>query len=322
MQFIVLLAIFIAVVASPWDKYNLAPESRSIRPVAIHSTHGSVQNPTNILMEKPTTIVGKGSYIVIDFSKNIGGFITIHVAGVSNPSRIIGLAFSESSTNIGTTSDYSTGRGDNDGAIRFSMSTAGNYTTPPALLRGGFRYMTIFHDTDGQIVVDRVSVHFTSSPNMKNPRAYPNYFYSSDDLLNRIWYAGAYTVQLCTFPSNQGRAYPYPKTLWDNSFTISEGDSVLTDGAKRDRTIWSGDMGISIPTAFVSTNDLIPVRNALTTLLKMQRSSGELSWSGPALSLWGSDTYHMWTLMGSAFYYEFTRDKEWIKQYLIKIYSE
>lgn len=37
------------------------------------------------------------------------------------------------------------------------------------------------------------------------------------------------------------------------------------DGAKRDRAVWPGDMGIAVPTQFVSTFDLLPTKNALAT---------------------------------------------------------
>jgi hypothetical protein len=302
------------VVAAPWDHYNLSPETRTIRPVAVHATHGTVDQPTNIIKFKPTGLIDQGSFIVLDFGKNIGGDLTVHVSSVSEPNRVVGLAFSESSLHVGNVSDDSAGRDTPDGAITFSVSSPSNYTTPPALLRGGFRYLTIFHATSGRVDIDLVSVHFSAAPDMQSPRNYPNYFFCSDDLLNRIWYAGAYTVQLCTIPSNQGRAFPPPKTEWKNDVNASEGSSVLVDGAKRDRTIWSGDLGISIPTAFVTTNDLIPVRNALTTLFKMQKPTGELSWSGPNMNLWSSDTYHMWTLISAALYYRFSNDKPWLDQ--------
>ena len=39
--------------------------------------------------------------------------------------------------------------------------------------------------------------------------------------------------------------------------------SILTDGAKRDRTVWPGDLGIAFPTAYTSTGDTVSTRNAL-----------------------------------------------------------
>ena len=65
------------------------------------------------------------------------------------------------------------------------------------------------------------------------PEKYQGWFLSSDDALNRIWYAGAYTSQLNMIPPNtpDGGAQP-----------------VIFDGAKRDRLIWVGDIAQDIPT--------------------------------------------------------------------------
>jgi len=57
--------------------------------------------------------------------------------------------------------------------------------------------------------------------------------------IHRVWYAGAYTVQLCTIDSGTGDAitptagYPYHNN-W--------GVSVLVNGAKRDRLVRPGNL--------------------------------------------------------------------------------
>lgn len=72
--------------------------------------------------------------------------------------------------------------------------------------------------------------------------------------MNRIWYAGAYTNQLCTVPPDTGNALVhlgetgYSSTddqspvnvTWYNNYTITQGTSALVDGAKRDRLVWAG----------------------------------------------------------------------------------
>lgn len=73
-------------------------------------------------------------------------------------------------------------------------------------------------------------------------------------------------------------------------------------------------MGIAVPTAFVSTNDLIPVRNALSTMFAaINPITGALPESGPPLSQHGSDTYHAWTLIGAHNYFYYTGDTEWLE---------
>lgn len=55
------------------------------------------------------------------------------------------------------------------------------------------------------------------------------------------------------------------------------------------RAVWPGDMGIAVPTQFVSTNDLIPTRNALSTMFAaINPKTGALPESGPPLSQLGS----------------------------------
>src|SRR4029453_15552240 len=61
-----------------------------------------------------------------------------------------------------------------------------------------------------------------------------------------------------------------------------------------------------------STDEMESTRNALTTLYNMQNASGELPYSGPPFNLWGSDTYHMWTLNVSSLYYNYTADRAWL----------
>lgn len=70
---------------------------------------------------------------------------------------------------------------------------------------------------------------------------------------------------------------------------------------------------MAVPTQFVSTNDLIPTRNALLTMFAAQDpTTGALPESGPPLSQTGSDTYHMWTLIGTHNYFLYSGDIEWL----------
>ena len=99
--------------------------------------------------------------------------------------------------------------------------------------------------------------------------------------------------------SNQGRAWPPPAIGVGQQRDRRRGHSRRWSTApKRDRTVWPGDLGIAVPTAYASTDDLVSTRNALTTMFNAQRASGEIPWSGPPFNLWGSDTYHLWTLLG------------------------
>ncbi|MFD9001552.1 trehalase family glycosidase [Streptomyces sp. NPDC059582] len=294
------------------DPLNYSPTSRTLKPTAVYSTSRNVANPQNVLSGQPTRISGSRSAVTLDFGKEVGGLATLSFGVASDSGQRIGLAFSESSLYVGTSSDRSSGRDGDDGALYATAAPNGTYTMPTARLRGGFRYLTVFLDTAGWVDLKGVSLGFTAAPGKADPADYANYFHSNDDLLNRIWYAGAYTVQLNTIASDQGRAWPPPATEWDNGATVGVGDSVLVDGAKRDRTVWPGDLGIAVPTQYAYSSDLSSTRNALTTMYDAQSAEGEIPWSGPPFNLTGSDTYHIWTLLGTATYYTYSGDRAWL----------
>ena len=303
----------LAVAATPGDAYILAPRSRTLSPVAIYTTNGTTQNAGNVLSGGAALILGKGSYITLDFSKEVAGLVTLQFAAASSTGESVGLAFTESPEYVGTASDGSNwGSSNTDGAIYTTPSSTGSssYTMPASSLRGGFRYLTVFMNSGGWIHLGAVTLNFTAAPLMADPGAYPNYFYSNDDLLNKLWYAGAYTVQTNTIAPTQGRTQQIPG--WDNSATISGGNSVLSDGAKRDRMVWPGDVGISGPTAYVSTGDTESVRNALQRMYDSQRASGELPFCGPPFNIFDSDTYHLWTLIGTWNHYLYSGDQAWV----------
>jgi hypothetical protein len=298
--------------ANPCSGDNLSPSSRTLAPVSVFTTSGTVTNPANVLTGGDTRLTGTGSAVTLDFGKDVGGLITLRFAGSSDAGQSVGLAFSESSEFVGNSSDASNGGGGADGAIYAPVSGAGSYTMPGDKLRGGFRYLTLFLNSGGFVDLDGVSLAFTAAPAAADPAAYPDYFCSNDSLLNQIWYAGAYTVQLDTIDPAQGRVWPAPSAGWENNGLVGAGAEVLVDGAKRDRSVWPGDMGVSAATAYVSTDDMTAVRNSLTTMYQNQKSTGELPYGGPQFNFYGSDTYHMWTLVGTYNYYLYTGDRGWL----------
>lgn len=294
------------------NQNNYAPSSRTIRPAKVFATSGDVQNADAILNGGDTRLTSRDSEITLDFGYEIAGLVSIAASGASDRHQSVGIAFSESRLYVGPESDSSYG-GPFDPAIFVNIPGPGSYAPPGRQLRGGFRYLTIFLASDGWVDLDGVSVHFTASPAMSDLRNYPNYFLSDDDLLNKIWYAGAYTVQLNTIDPHQAHSLPKPSSGWGNDGTISPGTSVLVDGAKRDRNVWPGDLGISQPTAFVSTGDTASARLAIDTLYLEQASNGAFPYCGPNLNCGTvSDTYHLWTLIASADYYRDTRDRAWL----------
>lgn len=198
------------------NKLNFAPSSRTVVPVRVTQFSGSVEKPESLLERGVTRISGRTSALTLDFGYEVAGTLSIDIAGTSDPSETVGIAFTESSLNIGRTSDLSSAWGI-DGALYLTVGGSGVYPNPQDKLRGGFRYVTVFLNSDGWIDLQGISVHFSAAPAMENLREYPNYFLSNDDLLNRIWYAGAYTVQLNTIDPHQGRPWPPPAVGWETT---------------------------------------------------------------------------------------------------------
>ena len=176
------------------------------------------------------------------------------------------------------------------------------------------------------MAISAVWVNCTAFPSQPNGRAYTGYFDSSSSLLNRIWYSGAWTLQLSTLnPSEGGSLIDFnrnfdhnnaPQGAWYSNYTVARGTAVTTDGAKRDRMVWPGDMTIAVPGIAVSTYDMLAVRNALDVIYDHQYVDGSMPYAGPPMGAFGefSDTYHLHTLIGTYYYVLYSGDLDWLKE--------
>lgn len=225
----------------PWESNIFAPASRTVSPASILNSAG------NYVSGFPghASLSGNGSQLVFDFGLEVGGLITLEYSATG--AGAVGLAFTESKNWIGEWSDSSNGGFKApDGAIYANFTSAGSYTytMPDLRLRGGFRYLTLFLITNGTTTVSikdiKLAIGF--QPTWSNLRAYQGYFHSNDDTLNKIWYSGAYTLQTNSVPINTGRQVPFVVGGWANNGTLGPGDTIIVDGAKRDRAVWPGKL--------------------------------------------------------------------------------
>ncbi|KAF9885487.1 hypothetical protein FE257_012814 [Aspergillus nanangensis] len=298
----------------PWESNIYAPSSRTVSPRRILSI-ASPNKTADYEESIPYALHMDEAMVVFDFGVEVGGIVTVNYT-TTGPGAI-GMAFSEAKNWIGQSSDSSNGafKGP-DGALYANFTKAGHgaFVMPDHKLRGGFRYMTVFLISDGPtcVHIENISLEIAFQPTWSNLRAYQGYFNSSDKLLNRIWYSGAYTLQTNAVPVDTGRQVPMVEEGWANNGTLGPGDTILVDGAKRDRAVWPGDMGIAAPSVFVSTGDLESVKNALQVMYNTQASNGAFDESGPPLSQKNSDTYHMWSMVGTFNYVLFTNDTEFL----------
>ncbi|PPJ53067.1 hypothetical protein CBER1_11478 [Cercospora berteroae] len=321
-------AYFAGLATAKYDEYILAPRSRTISPRSVYQVNGTVEDAESLLVggEGGATLTDD-STVTYDFGINIGGITTL-VIGDVDPDQYIGITYSESSLWITREGSDGTADAGLDEVLWFQPTGPGNYTVDPSHNRGGFKYLSLIHNTTGNLEVEQLSVHYTAMPHVAEEEIaqYSGYFHSNDELVNRVWYAGAYTNQLCTIDPRYGDALPFigvinstqkgdetPPNPWYSNFTITNGTSALVDGAKRDRLVWAGDMAIAVPAIIVSYDDLVSVANALDSLFQRQNESGLLPYAGVPFPARISFTYHLYTLIGVADYYLYSGDLDYAR---------
>ena len=258
----------------PWDSYIYAPGSRIVSPISILNSEGTFTS--SYPGTGNTSLQTNGSLVIFDFGQEVGGIVSLAYSATG--SGEIGLAFSEAKNWTGVLSDDSNGslNPGGDGAIftPVTTTTSGNYTMPDARLRGGFRYLSVFvySNTTIDVEISAVTLELSFQPNWSDLKAYGGYFSCNDDLINRIWYSGAYTLQTNAVPPHTGRFFPLPTpTGWENdAFLGTNGTSIFVDGSKRDRSVWAGDLAIALPSVFVSTGDFESAMNAIQVQYNLQ----------------------------------------------------
>lgn len=213
----------------PFHEYILAPTSRVISPVSIYQAGGNVENGAALLTtsvsalqgNQSTSFQGNGSYVTLDFGRNVAGRVAFQIDAVTGSSNSIGFTFSESSMYISAQFCDAVTDGAFDLPQWFNYTTPGHYEAGHEFQRGAFRYLTIVHNSIGTISISNVTVLWTASPEMIDPAAYTGYFHSDNEKLNRVWYAGAYTNQICSADPTTGVALGAPVAGWYYNTTVA-----------------------------------------------------------------------------------------------------
>ncbi|KAI8936150.1 hypothetical protein NX059_007645 [Plenodomus lindquistii] len=306
----------------PWDAFNYSPASRNVEYISIFSKSGNV---TSLSETNHGLQLEPGSRVSLDFGVEVGGWISfrVDVGNLTNTTTPqLSLAFAESPAFVRTISDDtgSTPTMDWDQALNVSLPPGSTfYTIPREKFRGGFRFLTI--NAFERLHVCNVTCEIGFAPNTPDLRNYGGHFYTPDDeLLVKTWYAGAYTVQTNIAPKDTGRWLPQVRPGWAYNNSIGVSGPILVDGAKRDRAIWPGDLGIQGATAFLAlgADGLDSIRNALDTLFYYQNATtGRFPFAGPATGSFRngaeSDTYHAWSLIAMYNYAIWTSDQNWVE---------
>jgi Bacterial alpha-L-rhamnosidase 6 hairpin glycosidase domain/Bacterial alpha-L-rhamnosidase C-terminal domain len=183
-----------------------------------------------------------------------------------------------------------------------------------ASFHGGFRFVLLTLATPGSVSISALRVEFQAL--RATPADYRGWFLSSDDQLNRMWYSGAYTLQLNLKPAGLN-GLP---------------DLRIYDGAKRDRSIWTCDMLVQAPTAISTLGHVGAeyVKSSLNVILATQRADGALPGSpdfrkgpNPAGSpLFYSNNYSGCGVRGVIAYYRYTGDEAYLTSVLPALRNE
>ena len=214
-----------------WRGYVLDSPTRDAYPrhVTVYGDASLVRSPQGLEHRggraMTITNTGTGSPLVVaDLGLDVGGRVNVAVKrATGGPLRI---SYSESPDHIGPEGDTrnvpSLGINDDPNGRFDLIDRPGLFRTKG--IRGAERYLAISLDGPGEYTLDFARVRIRHL--RPGPRDYAGRFLSSSRLLNRIWYAGAYTLDV--------------DTVRDPRFPHSRFK--LVDGGKRDRLVWSGDL--------------------------------------------------------------------------------
>jgi hypothetical protein len=179
------LAAVVPALASPYEQYILAPKSRTLYPVSVLSSNGSVTNPESLLTSSNGSSVFTGiASTSYDFGINIAGLVTLTIGSVNSSltnqtTQYIGVTFSESSLWVSNKSSDATADAGKDETLWFEVEGPGRYTAPREKERGAFRYMTLVTNGMGSVEVTAAEVHYTPMPHWEGDKLgnYTGYFH-------------------------------------------------------------------------------------------------------------------------------------------------
>lgn len=200
-----------------WKSYVLDRSDGLIYPKHVYVVAGSpsqVENPTGLMAPGGGTTTihssGKGTpRLVLDLGIDAGGYVEVGVTKTDGSDIHLGYAEARRFlTADGDQPDFN-GKATDDAGYRVDdITTAGDWRSPGN--RGGERWISIQLQSSGTVSIDYVRIREEHlHPALSD---YVGHFLSSDDLLNRIWYAAEYTFSLDSV-DNLHSGQPEPKMV-------------------------------------------------------------------------------------------------------------
>jgi hypothetical protein len=224
-------------------------------------------------------VVAPGAPATLVWRHEVAGNLTLTFGAVA-PGTVVRVAFSETAEylGVGGTSDWSRTYLTDDHAARSGETWVDRPgCESPGVCADGyraFRFARVYVDRGSAKIVG-ASVAPASAIDLPQ-----GWFLSSDDELNRIWYASAYTAGLMVLPNDPAVLAP--------GCAIPGGVAVkvIVDGAKRDRCPWLGDQAVSQLALFLANGAAAtaPSEDTLSLFADAQLPGGYLPASPIAAS--------------------------------------
>jgi alpha-L-rhamnosidase len=219
-----------------WQRYVEAPKTRDVEPTRIVRTSGSVLGAKALADagQGDTTVLkmvagGPKPTVVVDYGKDVGG-VPYFVVRSETKSPVLRASYTEGLNYMGPEGDNSpslSNAGDSSRADEL-ISSPGTLSTD--LIQGGERFEQISLISPGTVTLSSIGIRFTAV--RATADHYKGWFDSSSNQLNRIWFDGAYTMQLDELPAH---AVPGPWNII-NGVLNGNGGGV---GLLRNGTNWT-----------------------------------------------------------------------------------
>lgn len=230
--------------------------------------------------EADFTVIKSGGFILLDFGTELCGGIEMSVRTVADPDSdasdycagarcrvVFGESVTEAMSNLGekNSGNYHTVRDTTVDVVPLSTFRVGDT---------GFRFVRL------EALERDIYIITLRAVSDAEPIEYKGMFECSDELLNRIWRTGAYTVELCTH-----------EYIWD--------------GVKRDRLVWIGDMHPEVSTVRTVFGDLPAIKRSLDFV---RNSTPSGTWMNKTA------TYSMWWIIIHYDYFMHWGDFEYLSK--------
>lgn len=289
----------------------LEPFSRKVYPRAVGLTNleGSVIEWTSFAPNRYNQVVLKplrANGLLLDFSMEVGGYARLKIR--CDDQFSLGVQAVESTGHIvkPVLSRLLSGRDPGIKDFRIKINKDCVAEVPHC---GGFRYLWVYPLSFGSVRIEKAWVEYT--PHIPESPDSTGYFLCSDEILNRAWFAGMHTVEVCTIDPKLGGP--------DSNSRVGEGEWVIIDGAKRDRLIWTAGLSPAGAAQYMSVYNTDAVRDSLLSLGKLQRKDGYIpacSQTNLLTKIGGSlfGDYVAWWIITLYQYYLHTADRETIRE--------